>query len=139
MCGEAQQARPAGQIPQAKPKPDQAKPSQTKEMGLDFLGFLRPIRGFSKGYEDSKEEKIPLPTSWSRLIRFLAARADVFSLPASLPACCSCSVFRRLRCNTGFEEHEEIAQVCGVNLNACRETGSPTRHQASFSRKAGIQ
>jgi len=26
-------------------------------MGLDFLGFLRPIRGFSMGYEQSKLKK----------------------------------------------------------------------------------
>ena len=32
------------------PRKTQAKPSQTKENGLDFLGFLRPNRDFSTGY-----------------------------------------------------------------------------------------
>jgi hypothetical protein len=64
-------------------------------MGLDFLGFLRPIRGFSTGYGDSKEKNFP-PTSWSRLIRF-AAGANLFSVPASMLASCSCSVSCRTR------------------------------------------
>src|SRR5208337_1375205 len=34
-----------------------AFPSRTKETGLDFLGFFRPIRGFSMGYEQSKSKK----------------------------------------------------------------------------------
>jgi hypothetical protein len=34
-------------------KPD---PSQTKKTGLDFLGFLRPIRGFSMGYEQPNQK-----------------------------------------------------------------------------------
>ena len=38
----------------ASPKPNQTRPSQTKKMALDFLGFLRPIRGFSMGYGQSK-------------------------------------------------------------------------------------
>ena len=40
-----------GQIPPSRTK---ARPSQTKKMGLDSFGFLRPIRGISTGYEQSK-------------------------------------------------------------------------------------
>jgi hypothetical protein len=29
---------------------------KTKQKSLDFLGFIRPIRGFSKGYSDSKSK-----------------------------------------------------------------------------------
>jgi hypothetical protein len=35
----------------------QGKASKTKEISLDFLGFLWPILDFSMGYEESKEEK----------------------------------------------------------------------------------
>jgi len=44
----------SGQIP---PSQTKAGPSQTKKMGLDFLGFLRPILGFSMGYGQSKAKK----------------------------------------------------------------------------------
>src|SRR5271169_1776562 len=37
-------------------KPNKARPSRTKKMGLDFLGFFRPIRGFSMGYGKSKSK-----------------------------------------------------------------------------------
>ena len=40
-------------------KPNQIRPSRTKIMGLDCLGFLRPIPGFSMGYEQSKSKKLP--------------------------------------------------------------------------------
>jgi hypothetical protein len=32
----------------------QTIPSKTKQKSLDFLGFIRPNRGFSMGYSDSK-------------------------------------------------------------------------------------
>jgi hypothetical protein len=32
----------------------QAKPRKSKKKGLDWLGFIRPNRDFSKGYGDSK-------------------------------------------------------------------------------------
>jgi len=35
-------------------KPAQINPSKTKEKGLDLLGFIRPNRGFSMGYGESK-------------------------------------------------------------------------------------
>ena len=41
------------QIP---PSQTKARPSRTKKKDLDFLGFLRPIRGFSMGYEQSKQK-----------------------------------------------------------------------------------
>ena len=44
----------SGQIPPSRTK---ASPSQTKQTDLDFLGFLRPIRGFSMGYEQSKSKR----------------------------------------------------------------------------------
>src|SRR5208337_1793702 len=44
----------SGQIPPSRTK---ASPSRTKKTGLDFLGFVRPIRGFSMGYEQSKQKK----------------------------------------------------------------------------------
>src|SRR5208337_1558673 len=34
----------------------QAGPSRSKKTGLDFLGFLRPIRGFSMSYAQSKSK-----------------------------------------------------------------------------------
>ena len=40
------------------PSRTQSRPSRTKKMGLDCLGFLRPIRGFSMGYEQSKTKKL---------------------------------------------------------------------------------
>jgi hypothetical protein len=43
--------QPARESPPNKAKENQIK---TKEKGLDFLGFLWPIRGFSTGYEESK-------------------------------------------------------------------------------------
>src|SRR5271165_157789 len=49
VCGTA-----SGQISPSQTKPG---PSRTKRMGLDCLGFLRPIRGFSMGYEQSKQSK----------------------------------------------------------------------------------
>jgi hypothetical protein len=53
-------------------KPDQARPRKTKKktgkiklgfswIFLDFLGFLRPIRGFSIGYEQSGRKKFSRP------------------------------------------------------------------------------
>src|SRR5208337_4671711 len=36
------------------PSRTKSGPSRTKIMGLDCLGFLRPIPGFSMGYEQSK-------------------------------------------------------------------------------------
>jgi uncharacterized peroxidase-related enzyme len=54
-------SRPAdsvcGQWPDSS-KPDQIKPSRTKESGLDSLGFLRPIRDFSMGCKRSVAKKI---------------------------------------------------------------------------------
>jgi len=41
--GGRDQGRGSGQI---FPSQTKAGPSQTKKTGLDFLGFLRPIRGF---------------------------------------------------------------------------------------------
>jgi hypothetical protein len=38
----------------ASAKPSQAKPNKTKQNCLDLLGFIRPNRDFSKGYEESK-------------------------------------------------------------------------------------
>jgi hypothetical protein len=35
----------------------QANPNSSKQEGLDFLGFIRPNRDFSKGYGDSKQKK----------------------------------------------------------------------------------
>jgi hypothetical protein len=35
----------------------QANPNQTKQMGLDRLGFIRANPGFSIGYGESKSEK----------------------------------------------------------------------------------
>src|SRR5208337_49448 len=78
--------RSAGQIP---PSQTKAGPSQTKEIGSDFLGFLRPIRGFSMGYEESKE-KTPLPTSGCRLIR-----SSPPAVSAPLPASRSCFILDR--------------------------------------------
>ena len=43
----------SGQIPPSRTK---VSPSRTKKTGSDFLGFLRPIRGFSMGYEQSKSK-----------------------------------------------------------------------------------
>jgi hypothetical protein len=31
-----------------------ANPNKTKQKGLDLLGFIRPNRGFSMGYRESK-------------------------------------------------------------------------------------
>ncbi len=42
---------------QISPSRTKSRPSRTKKMGLDFLGFLRPIRGFSRGCEQSKSKK----------------------------------------------------------------------------------
>jgi hypothetical protein len=39
--------------------PVQAKPNKTKQKSLDFLGFIRPNRDFSMGYEQ-KNKKNPL-------------------------------------------------------------------------------
>jgi hypothetical protein len=44
-----QAARSAGPA-----KQKQIKPNKTKQNGLDFLGFIRPNRGFSMGYTESK-------------------------------------------------------------------------------------
>jgi hypothetical protein len=35
-------------------KEKQEKPNKSKKIGLDFFGFLRPNRDFSKGYGESK-------------------------------------------------------------------------------------
>jgi hypothetical protein len=43
-------------------KPAQAKPSKTKQNCLDLLGFIRPNRDFSMGY-DGKNKKISSPFS----------------------------------------------------------------------------
>src|SRR5208337_2662594 len=42
---------------QAQSKPVQAGPRKRAWIFLDFLGFLRPIRAFSAGYEQSKPKK----------------------------------------------------------------------------------
>jgi hypothetical protein len=36
------------------PKQNQASPSNSKQKGLDLLGFIRPNRGFSMGYGGKK-------------------------------------------------------------------------------------
>src|SRR5271157_4982899 len=95
--------RSAGQIP---PSQTKAGPSQTKEIGSDFLGFLRPIRGFSMGYEESKE-KTPLPTSGCRLIR-----SSPPAVSAPLPASRSCFILDR--CNTGIENHQGNVEVLAL-------------------------
>src|SRR5271165_7421915 len=51
---------PQGQIPPSRTK---SRPSRTKKMGLDCLGFLRPIRGFSTGYRQSKLKITPVVES----------------------------------------------------------------------------
>jgi hypothetical protein len=35
----------------------QAKPNKTKQKSLDFLGFIRPNRGFSMGYDEKNKKK----------------------------------------------------------------------------------
>jgi hypothetical protein len=45
---------PRGQFCPSPTKPDQGKP---RKKSLDFLGLLRPIRGFSRTYGQSKQEK----------------------------------------------------------------------------------
>jgi hypothetical protein len=42
----------AGSAGPAKQK--QIKTNKNKQIGLYFLGFIRPSRGFSKGYTESK-------------------------------------------------------------------------------------
>ena len=49
--GERPTRNAYGQIPPSRIK---ASPSRTKKTGLDFLGFLRSIRVFSSGYEQSE-------------------------------------------------------------------------------------
>jgi hypothetical protein len=34
----------------------QTNPNKTKQKSLDFLGFIRPNRGFSKGYEQENKK-----------------------------------------------------------------------------------
>jgi hypothetical protein len=34
----------------------QTNPNKTKQFSLDFLGFIRPIRGFSMGYEQKNKK-----------------------------------------------------------------------------------
>jgi hypothetical protein len=34
----------------------QINPNKTKQKSLDFLGFIRPNRGFSKGYEQKNKK-----------------------------------------------------------------------------------
>ena len=69
----------SGQIPPSRTK---ASPSRTKKTGLDFLGFLRPIRGFSMGYEQSKSKKGDL----RRCCRSQRRASKPRSPPAALPA-----------------------------------------------------
>jgi len=45
---------PSAERPKIPPSRTQIRPSRSKKMGLEFLGFLRPIRGFSMGYEQPK-------------------------------------------------------------------------------------
>jgi hypothetical protein len=45
--------QPVREFPPNKTKENQGKPNKSKENRLDFLGFLWPIRGFSKGYRES--------------------------------------------------------------------------------------
>jgi len=46
---------------QGEPKPDQEKPRKQAWIFLDKFGFLRPIRGFSKGYGRFKAKMSPTP------------------------------------------------------------------------------
>ncbi len=52
--GRAALRNASRQIP---PSRTQSRPSRTKKMGLGFLGLLRPIRGSSMAYEQSKSKK----------------------------------------------------------------------------------
>ena len=54
--GQRRLRNTSGQIP---PSRTQARPSQTKKMSLDFLGFLGSILGFSIGYGRSKQKNMP--------------------------------------------------------------------------------
>ncbi len=56
-------ATPRAKSPQAEPKSDQPRPRKTKEKDLDFLGFIRPIRGFSMGYGQTQSKKIVDPAA----------------------------------------------------------------------------
>jgi hypothetical protein len=46
--------RPAGRKYNLKASAFQANPSKTKQKSLDLLGFIRPNRGFSRVYSESK-------------------------------------------------------------------------------------
>src|SRR5208337_5617264 len=46
--------------PQAESKPDQEKPRKRAWILLDQFGFLRPIRGFSKGYGLTRAKNVAL-------------------------------------------------------------------------------
>src|SRR5271165_4482067 len=71
----------SGRIPPSRTK---SRPSRTKKMGLDYLGFLRPIRGFSMGYGQSKS-KMQL-ARWSLVAARLPASILLGPLPEAMGA-----------------------------------------------------
>jgi hypothetical protein len=108
-------------------------------MSFDFLGFLRLIRGFSTGYEDSKEKNSP-PDLGVSPDPFLAA-GGLCSTPCPHAASRLCFVLRR--CNREIENHQEAVEVFGVNFtagwSAGRRAARPGRSFASGRKLNGFE